>query len=284
MTSKEEINQILTDDVSILENKINNIEFVNKKNKILKALVKIGIKLESARPYITAAILTFYLNPSMINNPPFFLNDLKIKEQIETIDTSSGFYEEKRSFDKEYKEEKLQYSTGWIKNKNGLYERTIISYKLIDDIDLNNKEEILSMSKDQLQQLLQITNVETIKKSHLDEDDELFMEESIIIINHTTSNNTKIVKETNEENYRNSIVFLLLVAIIGLGLHGIKNIFTKNKIKDKLEDIEESLKPINEEELKLLKKLLLLKKENLSLLEGQEKPKQYRRLRKDQNR
>lgn len=284
MTSKEEINQILTDDVSIIENKINNIEVVNKKNKILKTLVKIGIKLESARPYITAAILTFYLDPSMINNPPFFLNDLKIKEQIETIDTSSGFHEEKRSFDKEYKEEKLQYSTGWIKNKNGLYERTIISYKLTDDIDLNNKEEILSMSKDQLQQLLQITNVETIKKSHLDEDDELFMEESIIIINHTTSNNTKIVKETNEENYRNSIVFLLLVAIIGLGLHGIKNIFTKNKIKDKLEDIEESLKPINEEELKLLKKLLLLKKENLSLLEGQEEPKQYRRLRKDQNR
>lgn len=286
MISKREINQILTDEISELENKISNIESINKKNEIRRKIIKIGIKLENLEnifPPLLSAIMIFWLNPSMIKNPPFFIDDLEVNEKIETIDTSNGFHEEKRSFDKDYNKESIQYSTGWEKNKKGLYERTIISYKLTDDIDLNNTEEILLLSQNELQELLQITNVETIEKDYLEEDDKLFMEEAIIITKHTTSDNTKIIRETIKDNFIHSLAYIIEVAISVLGLRGIRNILIKTTLKDKLNEIE-SLRPINEEELIQLNQILLLKKENLSLLKEQEKPKQFRRLRKDENR
>ena len=217
-------------------------------------------------PFICMAIVV--LNGKQFKqNPPFKIDDIKVNTKIETIDTSSGSHIKHKSFDFEYDDEILEYSTGWKINDKGLYERTETHYRLNNRVDINDVDKVLSMSKEEIENMLEITNIKTITKSSLSEEDSIYNKDAIIVINHTESDEETIVKrETTKDNIIWSILYILIVACFGNSLRTIGNFFIKTYARDTLRKYEPSFRPLNTEELVQLKKALELKKQNLNMI------------------
>ena len=191
---KREINQI--------EKKIEHRKLYNIRNTVIRALIKSGIVIDYALPFIIATIIIAHYQNAK-GNPPFKIDEITItqKANIETIDTSSGIHVEHFSYDFSYENNILEYSTGWIVNDRGLYQRTVTSYRLDDSINLEDTDTVLSMSKEEIERALVIINIQTIQKNTLSPEDYIYDEDALIVVNHTDSEKQTITKlETSEEN------------------------------------------------------------------------------------
>ena len=153
MIDNNELMKKLTKDANRLQNKIEHRKLYNIRNAVVRSLIKSGIAVDYALPFIIVAMIIANAQTSK-GNAPFRVDEIVEKAGIETIDTSSGIHLEHLSYDFDYDDELIEYSTGWIVNEQGLYERTVTSYRLNDDIDLENKEKILEMTKDDIDNAL----------------------------------------------------------------------------------------------------------------------------------
>lgn len=270
MKNNQDLLNQLTRDINKLQNKIDHRRLYNLRNYVVRLLIKSGIVLDYALPFILTAIIIANAQASK-GNAPFRIDEITENSKIETIDTSSGIHIEKVSYDYYYDEELIEYSTGWIINDNGLYERTVTSYRISDVIDLSDTKKVLSMSKEEIDNSLVITNIETIQKNTLDDEDNIYDSDAIIVINHSMSQDDFILrKETVGENILQSIFYIVLVFISGIGLTFLGKIFLKTRIKDNLKRYESAFKEIKDDDLDIMKKILQLKQENLLLLSDTE--------------
>lgn len=266
MINNDKLMKKLTKDANRLQNKIKYRKLYNIRNAVVRPLIKSGIAVDYALPFIIAAIIVANSQSSK-GNVPFRADEIVKNTSIETIDTSSGIHLEHLSFDFDYDDELIEYSTGWIINEQGLYERTVTSYRLDDKIDLENKEKILEMTKDDIDNALVITNIKTVKKSTLDPEDEIYNSDAIIVIDHSESEEETITRlETKSENFWYSLGYIVSVLIEGKGIRCLENMFVKKYIRDKLREYEPSFRKINKKELEQMKKILKMKQENLSML------------------
>ena len=135
MIDNNELMKKLTKDANRLQNKIEHRKLYNIRNAVVRSLIKSGIAVDYALPFIIVAMIIANAQTSK-GNAPFRVDEIVEKAGIETIDTSSGIHLEHLSYDFDYDDELIEYSTGWIVNEQGLYERTVTSYRLNDDIDL----------------------------------------------------------------------------------------------------------------------------------------------------
>ena len=255
MIDNNEIMKKLTKDANRLQNKIEHRKLYNIRNAVVRSLIKSGIAVDYALPFIIVAMIIANAQTSK-GNAPFRVDEIVEKAGIETIDTSSGIHLEHLSYDFDYDDELIEYSTGWIVNEQGLYERTVTSYRLNDDIDLENKEKILEMTKDDIDNALVITDIKTVKKNALNPEDQIYNSDAIIVIDHSESEEETITRlETKSENFWHSLWYIVLVKI-----------FVKTYMRDKLREYEPSFRKINKEELDTMKKILKMKQENLSML------------------
>ena len=214
-------------------------------------------------PYILATILVFQYQVSR-GNIPFRYDDIKVRTGIETIDTSTGVHLEHISEDFDYDYVILEHSTGWSINDDGLYERVVTSYRMNFEIDLSNIKNILFMSKDEIDNIFEVFDVQTINKTNLNYEDSVYNEEAIILISQVYSNDNIITrKESLAENIFNSLAFLLGVFLLGSCFKNIAKCFIKIDIRDRLK-VYESL--FNEINLQELEKILEIKKQNLALI------------------
>lgn len=201
----------LTRDVKALENKIEHRSLYNIRNMVVKALLKSGIAIDYALPFIFSLIVISY-SSSAKRNTPFHIDEITEKAGIETIDTSSGIHLEHISYDFSYDEELIEYSTGWVINDKGLYERTVTSYRISDEIDLSETDKILSMSKEEIENILVVTNIKTICKNTLTPEDKIYDSDALIIVNHCESEDKTITRqETSSENVCYSLLFIMKV-------------------------------------------------------------------------
>jgi len=279
MTNNNGLVEKLTKDVSKLEKKIENRKLYNVRNFAIKALLKSGIAVDYALPFILAAII-FANSQASKGNTPFHIDEITEKAGIETIDTSSGIHLEHVSYDFDYDDELIEHSTGWYVNDKGLYERTITSYRLNDEINLEETDKIMAMTKEELEQILVITNIRTIKKNTLTPEDSIYNEDAIIVINHSESETESITRlETSSENVWGSILYIILALCWGNNFRNIEKIFVKTYLRDRLREYEPLFRQINKEELETMRKILKVKQENLALVKGEttpiEEPKGY---------
>lgn len=266
MNSRNELVNKLSRDVKKLENKIEHRTLYNIRNIVLKTLLKSGIAIDYALPFILASIVIAQAD-SAKGNVPFHIDEITEKAAIETIDTSSGIHLEHVSYDFSYDDELIEHSTGWITNDKGLYERTITSYRISDEIDLSETEKILSMSKEEIESIIVVTNIHTICKNTLTPEDEIYASDAIIVVNHAESENETIAKlETSSENVWHSIVFIIMILCWGNNIRNIANIFFKTYIRDKLREYEPLFRQINKDELETLRKILEVKRQNLTMI------------------
>ena len=77
------------------------------------------------------------------------------------------------------------------------------------------------------------------------------------------------ISQTNLENIASILLIIVRTYIFGIIFTLIKKLVIKTYIKDKLNSIEPKCRPVTEKEIEELKRILALKKENLSLLEAE---------------
>lgn len=264
MNSRNELVNKLSGDVKRLENKIEHRTLYNIRNMVVKALLKSGIAIDYALPFILASIVIAH-SYSAKGDAPFHIDEITEKASIETIDTSSGIHLEHLSYDFSYNDELIEYSTGWITNDKGLYERTVTSYRISDEIDLSETDKILSMSKEEIENILIVTNIQTIRKNTLTPEDKIYDSDALIVVNHSESEDEAITREeTSSENIWHSILFIIM-ALSNTRL--IEKLFVKTYIRDRLREYEPLFRQINKEELEIMKKILEVKKQNLAMID-----------------
>ena len=269
MLDKEDLLKVLKYDIKDLEDKIDNPKKSRLKNSLVSFLLKMGIVVDYSLPFILVSFLIFNSFKSF-GNLPFSKNKIKDFSNVEKISSSTGLEIEKKSYTKEYKN-CLQHTTGWIINELGLYERIVTTYKIDDKIDLNNTSKILAMSKEEIEAAFTIINIEVIEKNSLNVDDELYTEDMLIVIAGYEDKNDYIYRdENNLENVIITILYLAFVMEFGYMISLVNRLFIKRNLRDKCKDLQEKFRPINKKELKELKMMLELKKENLELLSNDE--------------
>lgn len=271
MLDSNKLIELLNDDVNKLQNKIEYKNLYNIRNFVVRGLLKSGIAIDYALPFILASLI-FFNSGIELGNIPFEKNIVTEKASIETIDTSSGIHLEHISYDFSYDNELIEHSTGWIINDKGLYERTVTSYRLSDEINLDDTEKIMSMTKEEIEKILIITNIETIKKNTLSPEDKIYSSDAIIVVNHFKSEEKTFTRlETTGENVLSSISYIILILCWGNSIRVLEKLFVKTYARDKLRKYEVSFRKIDKEELENIKKILKLKQENLIMLDSESK-------------
>lgn len=267
MSNRTDLMDKLSRNIRRLEKKVEHRKIYNIRNFVVRSLLKSGIAIDYALPFILATIVIAHSFVAK-GNLPFHIDEIKEKAKVETIDTSNGIHLEHVSYDFSYDDKLIEYSTGWVINDRGLYRRVVTSYRISDEIDLSETDKILSMSREELENILVITNVQTIYKNTLTQEDMLYDSDAIIVVNHTESETETITRqETIGENVLWSIWFIILSLGWGNSLRSIKKIFMKTYIRDKLLECHHLFRQISKEELETIEKVLAVKKQNLAMLD-----------------
>lgn len=262
----------LQQDINKLQNKINHTKLYNIRNLLVSYLIKSGIVIDYTLPFIISSVMIFEFE-SLSGNTPFHIDDFVSKKTIELIDTSAGIHEENEydlGYNKAYFDCSIEYSTGWSINDMGTYERTSTTYKINKKIDVSDIDKILSMTKDDIEKILDIENIETIQKDKLLIHDELYNVDQIIIRNYVESDRIAYIrKESNFENILYSIMYICYLIMGGYAINKIEKIFLKTYIRDRLKEYEPLYKQINKDDVEVMKNILKLKQENLALLNNE---------------
>lgn len=266
----------LTKEVNDLQFQLAHYKLYNTRNAVMKFLLKSGITLDKLCPYLLSGVLVANLG-SFKKNPPFEKNMVSKPAYIQTIDISNGVHKEDTLFNR--LSSTFEYSTSWTINDLGLYERTITSYVISKDIDLNDTDRIFSMSKEDIDELLKIKDVKTITKRELTDNDVIYNDEGVLTITqYVESKDEEVVRmETGIDNLCHSLLYLVFVGIGVDVLSTIKKILIKNVIEDKLNAKINTYRYITPYDLLEIKKVLEAKQENLRLLQENER---LRRVRK----
>ena len=239
----------------------------NIKNLIISSVLKTGLVIDYSIPFFLVGIILFNVFSEKGITP--FKRDINLqKASVKTIDTSSGYHIEKISYEEKYKDEILEYSTGWRKNEYNKYERIVTTYMLNYKVDINNIEDIFKYTKEELEEMLIVTNLYKVERDFLLEEDKIYNEEAIIVTNHYTSDNEmKLMKEHQNSNIVSTLLYIILLLYLGKKTKIILKKVIHINLNDKLKYYINKYKIIKDDDIFNLLKLLKVKKDNLLLME-----------------
>ncbi|MBR3199065.1 MAG: hypothetical protein IKG27_03525 [Bacilli bacterium] len=262
MITRDELLEKLENDVTEIEDKINNPEKHNIKNAIIRKFLKTGIAIDYALPYILSAIILFsgFKN---IHQTPFYTDDIITRQYLELVDTSNGKHMEEY-VDAIDEISYIEYSTAWQENEYGLYERISTTY-MLNDLNIG-LETILNMSPEELDQCFSIYNAEIVVEDNPNALDPTYNDEIVIVTRVFPTNRYTDRKETIISNSFFTIFYLIMTFLLGRGIQEVKKIVFHDYLKNNLERLEVSYQEIDEEKIKKLNEILELKKENLELV------------------
>lgn len=245
-----------------IQDKIDNYQRYNEINNIKRKIVKAGIAINYALPFILSSIILISISKKT-NNTPFIIDEIEEKEKIELIDSSNGYHDENIYYNED-NNSKIEYLEKWKKNEYGLYEKKITTY-MIYNVDINDRKKIFSMSKEELASHLIKISESIITKPYLEEKD-FFLEDCILLTRVNETGNTKKVKETKEANFLFTLLYIAIFFIIEKNIKLVDRIILRNKITNKLGEMEYNYREIDEKQLQELKEILKIREENINII------------------
>lgn len=272
MKTNSKIIKKLNVNVNNLEEIINDLEKHNKKIKLLRGTVKVGIIANLLLPF-ALSYPALYIYKTQKNDTPF-IRDTYIEYPIyEAIDTSSGIHIEHTSKDFEYDDYDLEYSTGWKLNDKGFYERQSTKYVVSDDVDLNDCDKIFNMSKEEIENVLKVKSSKIISKKVLGPEDYYYDKDGFIITRNLVTKTPQTKKESGEDNVMSSLLYIFFGFCYGFSILKIdkktKGILYQQRLR--LKNYRNKLVISDSEDAKKAKILLKINKDNLQLFEEDEK-------------
>lgn len=267
MLNKEKLLKNLEKDINNLENRINHRILYNFRNAIITFFIKSGIIVDKSLPFILSSIILFY-GGKIKGKTPFICD--KIKENatlITTVTSTSNNLDSKIEYKSYPYNKSIEYSTKWKLNNNGFYERTITQYELNSFVNTLTIDEILGMTKDEIEKMFYILDIKTIQKKQLDKEDQIYKENLVIVnVYDTDTNHYRYRNETFEENAISTLMYLILSLLLGFSLKKVDKIIFKDYFIDRFNLSLINYKNIEKTEIDELRKIIKLKKENLLLL------------------
>lgn len=267
MLNKEKLLKNLEKDINNLENRINHRILYNFRNAIITFFIKSGIIVDKSLPFILSSIILFY-GGKIKEKTPFICD--KIKENatlITTVTSTSNNLDSKIEYKSYPYNKSIEYSTKWKLNNNGFYERTITQYELNSFVNTLTIDEILGMTKDEIEKMFYILDIKTIQKKQLDKEDQIYKENLVIVnVYDTDTNHYRYRNETFEENAISTLMYLILSLLLGFSLKKVDKIIFKDYFIDRFNLSLINYKNIEKTEIDELRKIIKLKKENLLLL------------------
>lgn len=251
---------------------VENLEAYNKRNKLILLAAKIGLALHKSAPYIISTLLVFsYLRSST----SFFEKEKLVYADSNCIVTSSGDSHTFSSFDEVYSDSSFFHTTGWRMNPDtGLWSRTETVYgtSLPNDMELQNYEEIFELSKEEIEELVNVKDVRFIEKRYLSEEDHLYDEDAIVVKFSTDDLSDSRVEPLNAVDViARAVLFLGLSISMGIGTRlVVKKVFKEFGLDNKVKEIELSHKIVSSEERDNIVRLLKLKERSLGILNDEE--------------
>lgn len=212
------------------------------KANVTETLLKLGIKVEYAFPFILSAIIAITIHnttmPSYIIDENFSLSKSSQSAQEENSKT-------------------FIYSTPWQYNDQLSLERKEITFILKDDINLEEVEQILRMTPEELKKAFKVHKVKTIKPLNNKDIDSTFEKEMVIIPSMMLGEENKLIRsETRKEISSRLLLYLTYSFLIGLVFKNLEDALThtyvRDQLKEKLSNIEES----HSEEIKSLNDMI----------------------------
>lgn len=266
MKNNSDIQAQLESEIEDLEYKIQNRKKYNSSKRFKYILIKGLLILELTFPFILGMCATEIVFAAF-GKTPIKKSKIIDKPSIQYVVDSNEKENTLVSFNQSYNENIIEYSTGWKLNDDGLFERESTIYEFNDKEIKDNYENILSLSKDQLNNLFKIKNYQKVQKTKLDEEDNKY-EKDYILIKQVIDDERyyRVRNETDFENFLETFVFFCFVYLEGIILDDLAGVVLKKGITTKLEYYELENRPIKEKDLEELRKILILKKENLKLL------------------
>lgn len=243
---------------------INNNKFYSVKSLIIKLLLKSGLILDYAYPYILSLLIL--LNSSYFKNNKPFISENKNRIMTEEI------YDNHNNFSTNINQEEfisnkdlIIYTSPYefIDNKY-VYNKVTFTIS-VNYLNKNNIPLVLKMDYEDLLLYFNIHNQQVIYKDTPDEE-----AKTITIIYHSTKNNQKEIVKNN----LNTLLFVTLVFLNGLGIKKIDKIIIKSKIKDKLNELDNEPIIYGKNEIYRLNEIIENEKNNLEYINNkQDKPK-----------
>ena len=260
----------LEKDLKRQENHLKYRNLYNIKNSFMKTLIKSGIIIDYALPYIISGLLISTAEEYCLHNSPFVKDIVLGSGEIETIDSSYGLHQENKTYDFKYNEKTMEFSTAWEMLPDGTYSRLSTYYKFNEDILDYNLSEVLSLPEDELKSLFFITKQETIVKNYLTPDDYIYSEPALFVVNHYETYEYALRKETNMENVLYTSISMIIAFLLALEINNISKIFFKKTIKDKLNEIEPLYQTISKSDVEVIKQIIALKKANIDMIKNED--------------
>lgn len=267
MFTKKQLVKKIQSEIDKIEEITNNRKLYNKKMKIKSKLLQTGVLVQYSLPFIISAVLSapkvFNKNESL-----FTLDTIKETKKIEFFVTSTGEEKEISSYTagSASDNKELYYVTGWEENDWGLFEQTTTTYRIDQEQELDEFENNLLLTKEELDKKFITTDIKTVQKERISEEESHQTEDMVVIKGEKLlESDFKIRQETLAENSISIIGFLFNIFILG----GINRLLLNKQIKKNITELKqksEQLIYISEEDILELSKVLKIKKENLNML------------------
>lgn len=272
MGNSEQMLNKLIDDLKKSEEIVNNLESYNRKCSFFKILLKISLILHKSIPFVLSLVImgSFLSKVDAITN-----KEKTVYATLGKTVTSSGYERSVSTYDDVEEQEMFYHTTGWVQNdQTGLWSRseTVYSLNLPKTMALENYEEILSMSKEEVESLVKVTDYREITKKYLTEEDHLYDEDAIVITFYTDDLSTfKIVPIDALDIIGRILLYAMLSAILGAGFKVVvKYVFKEFRIPEKISELELGYRTYTVEERNKLAELLELRKSSLSIFDEKE--------------
>ena len=225
------------------------------KSFIIKLLLKSGILLDYAYPYILSILIM--LNVGFYKNHKPFDYDPAKKITTENIYDSNNNIE--INFDNNiiYDNDYLIYRTPWE-----LVDGKYISKETTFVLNQNEQNKtilpsLLKMDYDEIKSLFEIKSIKTIYKNNSNSDDAL-----VTVIVHEETLSPKSVKIIDAY----STLYVILVFLEGLGISKFNKIIFKNCIRNKLSELDKGPIIYSKKEINMLKEIIENDRKNLEYI------------------
>lgn len=222
---------------------------------IIKLLLKSGIFLDYAYPYILSILIMLNIG-FYKKNKPF---DYKSANKIitESIYYSNNNTEINYNDDITYDNDYLIYRTPWE-----LVDGKFISKETTFVLNQNEQNKsilpsLLKMDYDEIKSLFETKSIKTIYKNNSNSDDAL-----VTVIIHDETLSPKSVKKI--DSY--SVLYIILVFLEGLGISKFNKIIFKNCIRNKLSELDKEPIIYTKKEINMIKEIIKNDRQNLEYI------------------
>lgn len=271
MFTEKQLVKKMQSDIAKLEEVTSNRKLYNKKTKIKSKLLKTGILINYSLPFLISAAIS---SPKAFNKNEsiFTLDNIKETKKVEFLVTSTGEEQEISSYtsDNVSNNKELYHVTGWEENDFGLFEQTTTTYRFDKEQELEKVEDNLLLTKEELDKKFIITDIKTVQKQKISQEESKNTEDMVVIKGEKIlENDFKVRQETLGENTSSIIILLLEILILG----GINKLLLNKEIKKNIAELKSKLNRLtyfSEKDIFELKKILKIKKENLSMVSDEE--------------